>query len=89
MDTLTVVTQMLADTLGDEWDDSIQVDEDTSFADDLELESIEFAALAEQLQAHYGERIDFVGWISGMDLDGILGLTVGDLVRRIESAKSG
>lgn len=86
MDTLSVVTGMLADVLGDEWDDSITVDADTSFADDLELESIEFVALAEQLQAHYGGDVDFVGWISSLDLDGILNLTVGDLVERIESS---
>lgn len=83
-DTLTVVTGLLKEVLGDEWDDDLDVAPDTSFADDLELESIEFVALAEKLQEHYGQQVDFVGWISGLDLDGILELTVGDLVRFVE-----
>ena len=61
---------------------------DTSFNADLELESIEFVALAEKLQHRYGERIDFVGWISNKSLDDIIALTVGDLVRFIASCRS-
>lgn len=83
--TLSVVTGLLQDVLADEWDDSLVVDADTSFADDLELESIEFVALAERLQQHYGNDVDFVNWLSTLDLDGILGLTVGDLVEFIEN----
>lgn len=83
--TLSVVTRLLQDVLGDEWDDSLTVDAETSFADDLELESIEFVALAERLQQHYGDDVDFVGWLSTLDLDGILGLSVGDLVEFIEN----
>lgn len=83
-DTLTVVTGLLQEVLGDEWDDSFDITEATSFADDLELESIEFVALAEKLQEHYGQEVDFVAWISGLDLDGILALSVGDLVRFVE-----
>jgi acyl carrier protein len=82
--TLDVLTDLLRDVLGDEWDDHLEVDASTSFADDLELESIEFVALAERLQEHYGKQVDFVGWLSGLDLDGILALTVGDLVAFVE-----
>ena len=84
-DTLSVVTRLLQDVLGDEWDDTLTVDAGTSFADDLELESIEFVALAEKLQEHYGNQVDFVAWISNLDLDGVLDLSVGDLVAFVES----
>jgi acyl carrier protein len=53
---------------------------ETSFAKDLELESIEFVALAEKLQERYGKGVDFVGWLSGKVLDEIIGLTVRELV---------
>jgi acyl carrier protein len=56
---------------------------ETSFNADLELESIEFVALAEKLQERYGEAVDFAGWLAGMELDAILALRVGDLVRFI------
>jgi acyl carrier protein len=56
---------------------------ETSFNGDLELESIEFVALAEKLQERFGNKVDFVGWISGKELDQIIGLTVGELVEFI------
>ena len=60
----------------------------TSFNADLELESIEFVALAEKLQQHYGAKVDFVGWISTKELDQIIALTVGELVEFILSCRS-
>ena len=56
---------------------------ETSFEKDLELESIEFVALAEKLQERYGKSVDFVGWLSSKELDEIIGLTVGELVEFI------
>lgn len=53
---------------------------ETSFDADLQLESIEFVALADELLATYGEQVDFVGWMAGMQLDEIVGLTVGQVV---------
>ncbi|MBE7324087.1 acyl carrier protein [Nocardioides sp. Y6] len=53
---------------------------ETSFSDDLQLESIEFVALAEELLNTYGEQVDFVSWMSGMDLDEVVGLTAGKVV---------
>jgi acyl carrier protein len=62
---------------------------ETSFNEDLELESIEFVALAEKLQERYGQRVDFVRWLSGKELDAILALRVEDLVELILSATAG
>lgn len=53
---------------------------DTSFDEDLQLESIEFVALAEKLLITYGERVDFVAWMATMELDDIIALTVGQVV---------
>jgi acyl carrier protein len=52
----------------------------TSFSDDIEIESIEFVALGERLQETYGERVDLVAWFGDLDVDQIIGLTVGELV---------
>lgn len=87
--TLAVLTSLLQDVLGDEWDDDLELTPSTSFADDLELESIEFVALAERLQAHFGRDVDFVAWMSGLDLDAIIGLTVGDVVAFVERSRAG
>jgi acyl carrier protein len=79
---LVILTGFLRDVIGEDWDDEIEVDDETSFADDLELESIEFVELAEKVQARF-EGIDFAGWLSSLELDQILGLTVGQVVDQI------
>jgi acyl carrier protein len=61
---------------------------DTTFAEDLELESIEIVALAEQVQDRYGDEVDFPGWLGELELDAIIGLTVGQLVARIAERTS-
>ncbi len=88
MTTLAALTELLKDVLADDWDPDLDVGMTTSFADDLELESIEFVVLAERIQQRFGTDIDFVSWISDMDLDGIIGLSVGDVVRFIEAEKA-
>ena len=83
-DVLAAITEMLTVVIGE--DELLMVDEvtmETSFNDDLELESIEFVALAEKLQERYGAKVDFAGWLSGMELDRIIGLSVGELVEFI------
>jgi len=83
---LATVTELLAEVLADDWDPSDSIDETTSFNEDLELESIEFVALAELLERRYAGRVDFVTWLSEKPLDAIIGLTVGDLVGFIEQS---
>ena len=79
-DVLDVVRDMLVDVIGPEYLIDLTVELDTSFDQDLELESLEFVALAERLLQHYGGQVDFVAWLATMELDEIIGLTVGDLV---------
>jgi acyl carrier protein len=58
---------------------------DTTFGNDLELESIEFVALAERLRAEFGERVNFVAFLSKKQVDDMVSLTVGDVVRYVAS----
>lgn len=85
---LSTVEQLLTEVVGDELTVLGPITLETSFNADLELESIEFVALAELLQRHYGDSVDFVGWISSKELDQIIGLTVGQLVDFIASCRS-
>lgn len=87
-DVLETAAGLIREVIGEAWADEVDIGMETSFAEDLELESIEFVALAERLQEHYGEGVDFVGWISGMELDAIIGLKVGDLVEFIQTCRS-
>lgn len=86
---LATVTTLLDEVIGDEYELDVAVTWDTSFADDIELESIEFVRLSELLQQRYGAQVDFVAWFSGLDVDQIIGLTVGELVAFIEGEIDG
>lgn len=85
---LRTVEQLIVEVVGDEIALTGPMTMTTSFSSDLELESIEFVALAEKLSQHYGGRVDFVGWISNKELDQIINLTVGELVEFIASCRS-
>lgn len=87
-DILRTVERLLVEVTGDEILLAGPITLTTSFNGDLELESIEFVALAEKLQQHYGAAVDFVGWISKKELDQIIALTVGELVEFIASCRS-
>ena len=82
---LATVTQMIGEIIGDEYVDDLDVTMDSVITDDLELESIEFVALAEKLRDRFGDSVDFVDWIAGMELEQIIGLTVGQVVGFVES----
>jgi acyl carrier protein len=73
----------LAEVMGDDVLLAVDITPDTRFDDDLALESIEFVALGEILRERYGERVDFPGFIAGMELDEIMSLTVGRLLAYI------
>jgi acyl carrier protein len=79
------VVAILAEVLGDDFLLDTEITSATSFSDDLALESIEFVALSEKLQARYGTRVNLVSFVAGMDIDSIMAITVGTLVDYIES----
>ncbi len=85
---LATVSELIREVIGEEWANDVAIEMCTSFSDDLELESIEFVALAELLQERYGEAVDFVGWLSDMELDEIITLEVGVLVQYIERCQA-
>jgi acyl carrier protein len=80
------VRELIGAAIGEEYLEVIEIDMDTSFADDLEMESIEFVAMAEDLRARYGEKVDFAAWLAEMDIDEIIALSVGDVVRFVSRA---
>lgn len=83
------LTEILREVVGEAWADEIEIGLDTSFSDDLELESIELVALAEKVQGRYGADVDFVGWLSNLELSEIIALTVRDVVEFVERSEAG
>ena len=85
--TLAIVRGMIKDVVGDDWDFEKPITMETRINEDLELESIEFVALAERLTDRYGEEVDFASWLADMEFEEIVGLRVGDLVNYIDQCR--
>jgi acyl carrier protein len=85
---LADLERILVEVIGDDLLLDGPLEMATSFDEDLQLESIEFVALSEKLLETYGEQVDFVSWLAEMELDEIVALTVGELVRYVVSQAS-
>ncbi|WP_328347995.1 acyl carrier protein [Micromonospora sp. NBC_00421] len=79
---LAELTEMIDTVLGDFADDQT-VTMDTTFSDDLGMESIDVVALAGRLQARYGDTVNFAHFVAKLDLDTVRELKVGQLVAHI------
>jgi len=88
-DVLDEVVRILTEVVGEDFLLDVEITPDTTFSDDLALESIELVALAEKLQDRYGGRVNFVSFIGGMDIDDIMAITVGQLVGYVETQTTG
>ncbi len=77
---LQTTAGIIREVIAEPWAEEIPITFETSFSQDLELESIEFVALAGRLQDQYGSRVDFGGWLAGKELDEIIELRVGEVV---------
>ncbi len=77
---LREVVALLHDVIGDEYVIDCEIDLSTSFNTDLELESIEFVALADRMRQHYGDTVDFVGFLADRNVDEVINMRVGEVV---------
>ena len=85
---LAELSGMVREVIGEAWAEDVPITLETSFGNDLELESIEFVALAERLQGRYGQDVDFAGWLAQKELGDIIGLRIGQVVDFIVSCLS-
>ena len=82
---LDYVKRQLGAVIGDPELRHTEITMETTFGGDLELESIEFVALADRLRTHYGDHVNFVSFLAQKNVDDIVSLTVGDVVRYVEA----
>jgi len=79
------VAAIIREVIGEEWADDVAIGMETSFAD-LELESIEIVALGEGIQNRY-PAVDFASWLSGMELEDVITLRVGQVVEHVAQCR--
>jgi acyl carrier protein len=77
---LAELVAMLLDVTGEDDGWAAGITPATRLEGDLQLESIELVALGELLRSRYGEGVDLAAFVAGLDIDQIIGLTVGDVL---------
>jgi|SRR5688572_20937118 len=86
---LQVLKKFIVEVIGKSFASEIDnIDASSSFANDVEFDSIELVEFSEKIKTHYGSKIDFHDWLSGMDLEQIFRMTVGDVINYIEGCLS-
>lgn len=82
---LETVTVLIREIVGDEFFEECEIGLDSSFAEDIEMESTEVLQFGERLIETY-EDVDFIQWLADMDLDDLVALTLRNFVDFIASA---
>jgi acyl carrier protein len=73
------IESMLRAVLGDFGTD-LPIELDSTFRDDLGMESLDVVSLAGRLQSRYGDAVNFAQFVAGLEVSSMAELKVGDLV---------
>lgn len=73
------IVELLRQVTGEDREWSAGVGATTRLDGDLFLDSIELAALSGLMVSRYGPPADLAAHVAGLDLDGLIALTVGDV----------
>jgi acyl carrier protein len=80
------ITAVIREAVAEDWIQEFEIGADTSFNDDLELESIEFVTIAAGLQQHFGVQVDLIGWLSTKAFDELIALRVGNIAEFVANS---
>ncbi|WP_228409819.1 MULTISPECIES: acyl carrier protein [Chryseobacterium] len=79
----TLLKGFITEVIGEEFVEEMDITPDSSFTKDLEMDSIEIVSFSEKIKAHFGDQIDFTGWLSSMDLDQLINLDLRMIINYI------
>jgi acyl carrier protein len=80
---LTLLKGFITEVIGEEFVEEMDITPESSFTKDLEMDSIEIVSFSEKIKAHFGDQIDFTGWLSSMDLDELINLDLSMIINYI------
>ncbi len=83
-----LLKQFITEVIGEDFVVGLDIQPESSFTKNLEMDSIELVAFSEKVKHAFGHRIDFPGWLSGMDIDQMIGLTIADIIQYIQQCRS-
>jgi acyl carrier protein len=77
---LDKIRAILTGVLGEYVLDDVEITTEMSLTEDLGLESIDLVTIGIQLSECYGQRVSLAAYLADMEINDVIGLTVGDLV---------
>jgi acyl carrier protein len=81
------LAEALATATGDESLLSVGINGATRLEGDLRLDSLDLAALSALLRDRYGTAVDLTGYVAGLEIDQIIGLTVADVAAYVTGCR--
>ena len=78
-----LLKDFITEIIGEEFVEEMDITPQSSFTKDLEMDSIEIVSFSEKIKAHFGDQIDFTGWLSAMDLDELINLDLNKIINYI------
>lgn len=78
-DVLATVVELVVELLGDYVDADLRIGRDTTFHDDLELESVDLVTLADLLAQRFGPQVNLSAYFADKGLADVIAMTVGEV----------
>jgi acyl carrier protein len=77
------VVRTIIEVVGEEFYEESEINLDSTFSEDIELESTELMEIAERMMETYAGKVDFVAWFADMELEELVQLRLRDLLEFI------
>lgn len=87
MELFATIAGILRDVTGEDAAWVARIAPESALEGDLGLDSVEVAALDHRLRAEYGDGVDLMTHLGGLDIDALIAMTVGDLVTYVDSSR--
>jgi acyl carrier protein len=81
------IKELITEIIGEDFIEEYDINMESTLSGDLEMESIEVVELSEKINKYYGKEIAFSDWISKIGLEGLIVLSVKDIVNYIAGCK--
>ncbi|WNV86238.1 acyl carrier protein [Umezawaea sp. Da 62-37] len=86
---LDEIADMIREVIGAQALGDTPITMETTFQDDLAFESIDIVVLSDRVGSRYGQAVNLPRFLTELELDEIIALTVGRLVDHVEGCLAG
>jgi acyl carrier protein len=83
---LADITEMVLEVLADYDPGEVEITADTTFHEDLGLESIDLVTIGSMISERYGDHVNLAEFLAEKELDDVIGMRIGLLVDFVVAA---